>query len=279
MKKAVLMYLPVMHQGYIKFLENSSGAETLLILGRSITHTNRAFLKDLRALEPTVAAEMVATLNFFKEIEVVEVDNITIKTKDFDEIIMPDEDICREVQEKYLDSINVKFINTFLRWTSDSAKAHKHVESAIEQVVDGEIASLMKSLEKEAEQSVDQYRQVGAAVMKKGEFCICNHNKIVPSIYTLFYEGDPRSQFKKGIHLDLSLALHGEAGLVALAAKKGLCLNGADMFVTDFPCPPCAKQIAFSGIKRLFFLRGYAVLDGERILLDEGAEIIKIKYA
>ena len=49
------------------------------------------------------------------------------------------------------------------------------------------------------------------------------------------------------------------------------------MIVTDFPCPPCAKLVAYSGIKKLFYLKGYAMLDGERILKDAGVEIIKIK--
>lgn len=192
---------------------------------------------------------------------------------------MPDEDVCRQVHEKYLNGVSVEFINTFLRWTSDSAKAHKEVESAREIIVNDDISVIFQQLLLEAEKSIDQYRQVGAAVCKRGEFCIYSHNMIVPSIYTLFYEGDPRSQFQKGVNIETSLALHGEAGLVARAAKEGLCLDGADMFVTDFPCPPCAKLIAYSGIRRLFYLKGYAVLDGETILRENGVEIIRVKCA
>ena len=45
------------------------------------------------------------------------------------------------------------------------------------------------------------------------------------------------------------------------------------MYVTVFPCPPCAKLIAYSGIKRLYCGGGYAVLDGEEVLKSNGVEI------
>jgi dCMP deaminase len=46
------------------------------------------------------------------------------------------------------------------------------------------------------------------------------------------------------------------------------------MYVTTFPCPPCAKMIAFSGVKKLYYAGGYGVLDGEAIMKSKGVEII-----
>ena len=68
-----------------------------------------------------------------------------------------------------------------------------------------------------------------------------------------------------------------EAGMIAEAAKKGVSLEGTEMYVTDFPCPVCAKQIAYSGVKKLYYTKGYSVLDGERILKDNGVRIIQVK--
>ena len=68
-----------------------------------------------------------------------------------------------------------------------------------------------------------------------------------------------------------------EAQLVAAAAKQGISLEGASMYVTTFPCPPCAKLVAYSGIKKLYYADGYGVLDGERVLKSQGVEIVFVK--
>ena len=47
------------------------------------------------------------------------------------------------------------------------------------------------------------------------------------------------------------------------------------MYVTDFPCPPCAKLIAAAGIARLYFREGYAVLDGSDVLEGAGIEVVQ----
>ena len=38
--------------------------------------------------------------------------------------------------------------------------------------------------------------------------------------------------------------MHAEARLIAAAAREGRATAGAVLYVTDFPCPPCAKLIA-----------------------------------
>jgi dCMP deaminase len=48
------------------------------------------------------------------------------------------------------------------------------------------------------------------------------------------------------------------------------------MYVTDFPCPPCAKLIAGAGIARLYFRTGYAVLDGQDVLEQAGVEVVQV---
>ena len=48
------------------------------------------------------------------------------------------------------------------------------------------------------------------------------------------------------------------------------------MYVTVFPCPPCAKIVAFSGIRKLYYAGGYSVLGQENILKSRGVEIIYV---
>jgi dCMP deaminase len=65
--------------------------------------------------------------------------------------------------------------------------------------------------------------------------------------------------------------------LIAEAAREGISTKGAVVYVTDFPCPPCAKLIAGAGISRLYFRTGYAVLDGEDVLAEAGVEVVRVE--
>ena len=73
---------------------------------------------------------------------------------------------------------------------------------------------------------------------------------------------------------DLSTALHAEAAIIAAAARRGVSLAGADLYVTTFPCPACARLIAEAGLRRCFFAGPYSVLDGEGVLRAAGVEVI-----
>ncbi len=277
MKTAIVAYIPVLHQGYINFFSEFPYKD-IFVMGRSLTHHHRSFQKDIRALLPRVSRKAVEALNLFDSVKIIDIETISLLDS-YQKIVLPDEDISREFAEKYCTEKKVLFGKTFLRWDSDNSKAHREIDNVLEIELDSKGSKILKQIVSESEKSADQYRQVAAAVFKRGEFCFATHNKIVPLIYTYFYEGDPRSQFKKGVNIDSSLSLHAEQGLITTAARKGIPLDGAEMMVTDFPCPICAKLIAYSGIKRIYYLKGYAMLDGERILRDKDVEICKIKTA
>ena len=114
-------------------------------------------------------------------------------------------------------------------------------------------------------------------MFRDGKAILTAYNAAVPDQYMPYIEGDPRSDFHKGVNVELSTSFHAEARLIAEAAQKGICLEGVEMYATTFPCPPCAKLIAYSGVKKLYYADGYGVLDGERILKDRGVEIIFVE--
>ena len=70
--------------------------------------------------------------------------------------------------------------------------------------------------------------------------------------------------------------VHAEANAIIQAAKNGVAIDGADMYVTASPCWSCFKLIANSGIKRVFYLEFYRdqhVLD---VAKQAGIELIKV---
>lgn len=93
-----------------------------------------------------------------------------------------------------------------------------------------------------------------------------------------YKNSDPRISFTSGVGADFSSSVHAEANLIALAAKKGIVLNGTEIFVNTFPCPVCAKQIAIAGIKKVYYAKGYAVLDGLEIFKSFGVEVVLVKF-
>jgi dCMP deaminase len=270
----IIAYVPVLHEGYRCFFEKHADARTLFLLGPEIIKEFKPLVKDIRALAPEVIQKAIETFDYFDEIRVINVADLKSLAAKNPKVVMPDEDVMHELYETYFPNIKVEFDPIFLRWDKHKSFEQKPVE--VDQQIsikdsDNEIIALLK---KEANKSADFWRQIGAAVVKEGKIIMKVHNKAVPDEQIHYTEGDPRSDFSKGVNVDLSLFIHGEAQLVAQAAKEGISLKGADMYVTTFPCPTCAKLVAHSGIKRLYYADGYGVLDGERVLKSQGVEIV-----
>ncbi|GAA4241044.1 hypothetical protein GCM10022254_68330 [Actinomadura meridiana] len=68
--------------------------------------------------------------------------------------------------------------------------------------------------------------------------------------------------------------IHAGASIISRAARKGVSLEGTDLYVTTFPCPACARLIAESGIARCFFTAPYSLLEGDEVLRTAGVELI-----
>lgn len=50
---------------------------------------------------------------------------------------------------------------------------------------------------------------------------------------------------------------HAEANAIAWAAREGIALHGASLYLTLAPCLPCAKLIINAGIQRVEYLELY----------------------
>ncbi|AUJ30019.1 ComE operon protein 2 [Liquorilactobacillus hordei] len=51
--------------------------------------------------------------------------------------------------------------------------------------------------------------------------------------------------------------IHAEMNAVLQCAKFGVATDGAEVYVTDFPCLQCTKMLLQSGIKKICYLRNY----------------------
>lgn len=60
--------------------------------------------------------------------------------------------------------------------------------------------------------------------------------------------------------------LHAESNIVAKAAREGISLKGANVFVTLSPCLPCAMQMFQAGVVGVFYDEEYRITDGIEFL-------------
>jgi len=73
-------------------------------------------------------------------------------------------------------------------------------------------------------------------------------------------------------------AVHAEQNVIAMAARKGISLEGATLYVTHFPCDTCFKLVVNAGIKEIVYEEMYPN-EATEILLREAQEkgIVKIR--
>jgi dCMP deaminase len=189
---------------------------------------------------------------------------------------MPAEDISYLLAERFFDGCDVRFDTVFLRWDKTRTAQLLSPGASPAPEGDSELRELAAAAQERAGESVDWWRQVGAAIRFSDGGLATAVNEHLPHRLSAYAAGDPRANFHKGVGLELSTAVHAEAALIAAAAREGRPTAGAVMYVTDFPCPPCAKLIAGAGVSKLYFRSGYAVLDGRDVLEAAAVELLQV---
>ena len=71
--------------------------------------------------------------------------------------------------------------------------------------------------------------------------------------------------------------VHAEANAIIQAAKHGVCIDDADIYVTASPCWNCFKLIANSGIKRIFYGEFYRDEKSLKVAKECGIELISME--
>jgi dCMP deaminase len=263
----------VLHAGYEALFVRHADADETLLLGSSFAEEFPVLRKEIRALAPDAAASYLA--GRFSAVRVVERPDlpgaVTAAT-----LVVPDEELMRSVVTGYgLDAgRTVVFERTFLRWDREWSRAQRPAAYDGTVAADDLSRTLALAADTEAQRSSDWWRQVGALAVRNGVILDSAHNEHRPTEYSPYLDGDPRNDFSRGVHIELSTAIHAEALLVARAARAGRSLQGADLYVSTFPCPGCARLVAEAGFRRCFFAGPYAVLDGDTVLRAAGVELI-----
>ena len=65
---------------------------------------------------------------------------------------------------------------------------------------------------------------------------------------------------------------------VIQAAKYGTSINGADIYVTTFPCSYCAKMIINVGIQKVYYVEGYPDQLSSDLLNEANIETVHLEF-
>lgn len=288
------MYMPVFHRGYLDFLVRNGWGNVdteLVLLDRlllaqefqELEHLSR----DLRAvdfvhlnfsvLRAAEENEKLLGSCFGRLWKISDRKNLHDVLQEPAHFIAPDDDVTEVLSKHFpLFATNLTLDTNFLRWDKKTSLLHKevNVEVAQPEVISEQLHS---ELQNQIKRSRDWWRQVGCVVFRDGKFLFGTYNQHFPYEGTQNILGDPRSNFGPGEHIECCTAGHAESLAVAHAAMEGIALKGTSVLVSDFPCPVCAKLLAATGIKELYFVQGYSNLDGLEVL--QNANIIVKKIA
>lgn len=272
-KKIIVAHVPVIHAGYLDLFERHEDAD-IGVLGTDILERFTYLKKEIRALSPNQAVKILQGIG--RRALTVSLETMALIAEEYDTVVMPSDDISRTLSAEFAEGVLIEPI--FLRWDRDNTKVN--VEVVPDEIIspDDLPVFLAAATIKEADKSSSWWRQVGAVIVgKDGQEISRGHNSSLPTEYSNWIDGDPRNTARRGESIELSIDIHAEAQLIAAAAKNGTPLEGASICVSTFPCPNCAKLIAKSGIKKCYFVEGYAMLDGQSVLKTADISIIKIE--
>lgn len=277
MNAVVVAYVPVLHEGYRRFVAEHARGVPMYVIGPELFDDYRPLAKDIRRLDAELVAASIAAWNICSEVAVLDIAGALRLAKDAPLITLPAEDVSYQVIERFFGRCPVRYDTAFLRWDKSKSVELLRPRAAYTVDADQAFADLHAMGEQAANRSIDWWRQVGAAIRFADGRTASAANEHLPHELSAYTVGDPRSNFFKGVHLEISTVVHAEARLIADAARQGVATEGAVLYVTDFPCPPCAKLIAGAGITRLYYRTGYAVLDGNDVLDDAAVEVARVR--
>ena len=125
-----------------------------------------------------------------------------------------------------------------------------------------------------------QNRHVGAVAVKDKRVLTTGYNGAPAGIESCAERGECLRRVKNiasGTMQEVCYAVHAEQNAICQAAKLGISLEGAVMYVTHQPCVICTRMIINSGIKKVIYKNGYPDEFAKELFRQSDVELIKFE--
>lgn len=272
---ALLLHVPVLHNGYLELFRRRRNERWLYLINEELINEFPLLAREVRRVEPEKIAEAIRAWQVFDEVVVV--GSKELKKLSVDSIISADEAEMHALVKKYLPGKKVEFDTTFLRYNPQSVAVVELVDPDLIISTNQFDQEVMAKAAVEATHSSDWFRHVGAVIVKDKKVILSGFNQRRPTPHAAYTDGDPRNFIASGTDTHQRLAMHAEQDVITQAARQGIGLEGANIYVTTFPCPDCAILIIATGFKKCYFQDGYSSLGGQDLLRDGGVKLIKVQ--
>ncbi len=123
-------------------------------------------------------------------------------------------------------------------------------------------------------------RHVGAVAVKDKRILTTGYNGAPAGIESCSERGEclrRKLDIASGTRQEVCYAVHAEQNAIIQAAKLGVSLEGATLYVTHQPCVICTRMIINSGVKTVIYKNGYP--DDFARELFEKSDVKLIKYS
>ncbi|WP_304545914.1 deoxycytidylate deaminase [Sulfurimonas microaerophilic] len=121
-------------------------------------------------------------------------------------------------------------------------------------------------------------KQVGAVIVKDGRILSTGYNG-TPAGYINCCEHWENEYTSDHHEWSKTYEIHAEMNAIIWAARKGISIEGATIYVTLEPCSECSKNLIASGIKRIVYLKPYEHTHSEvisKFIRDNGVSIERL---
>ena len=122
-------------------------------------------------------------------------------------------------------------------------------------------------------------RQVGCVIIKNNRVMTTGYNGAPAGVKSCAERNEclrEKNHIESGTRAEVCYSVHAEQNAIIQAAKLGISLDGAELYCTHQPCSLCSKMIINSGIKRIYFEKGYPDQFSIDLLNESGVELIKL---
>ena len=121
-------------------------------------------------------------------------------------------------------------------------------------------------------------KQVGAVIVKDNRILSTGYNG-TPAGYTNCIEHWDGKYTKDHHEWSKTYEIHAEMNAIIWAAREGISIKDATIYVTLEPCSECSKNLIASGIKRIVYATAYEYTNSDvvsKFLKDNGVIIERL---
>jgi dCMP deaminase len=271
MSRNLILYVPVIHKGYIDFFSTNKDTIKHIYLIADSFGESMSLKPDIASLPAEDIKRFLqhfgySNISIFSDEQAVELAQTPL--------MLINDQLSRALAQRFFMNSDIQWANIFLRWDRDSVFAEE--DPTIKTTTEAFDVEMMQRAQIEAQKSPDWWRQVGAVLVRNRDVVDLVFNESMPSDHSIYQRGAIRDTLQPGERPDLSDTIHAEQQIIVNAARKGISVEGASLYVTHFPCPVCAKLIAKSGIKKCFYFEGSSSLKGKELLENAGVDLARV---